>query len=229
MRVTLSLGKTLEFHSLTGRVVSANKSFETRMQANTTVSSGGANIHGTNGNISGYVAPTRHTTTVNSQTVEHQEIFLEDASGQQHAIKLWDWSVSCAPGHELSLIWAIPVGMSSGPYLHIKNHTTRQDYRPNHLIENLIITPSLIKWLLFKGAALSIVLVPVIAWIALGWFKALIIGGAWIWLVKYKLITVKRFGDPQADIRAINNTIDAELQAVESNLVAHTPLRCEAT
>lgn len=229
MRTKLTFGKTLDFYSLSGRVVSTNKSFETRMQAQTTVSSGGGNIYGSNGNISGHIAPTHHTTTVNSQTIEHQEIFLEDAAGQQHALKLWDWGVSCAPGHELTLVWAVPLGMGSGPYLHIKNHTTRKDYRQNQQIEDLSTDKNFAKWLLMNGALFSVVIVPGIAWYKFGWFAALIVAIAWTWFIKMKVITAKNFGDHPTDLKTIRNAIDAQLQAAEPTALVQQSIRSEGT
>lgn len=211
MSISLTNGKRLDFYTLTGRVMSANKNYESRMQANTTVSSRGGTIHGSNGYVSGYIAPSHHNVSVNSETIEHQEIFLEDEHGQQHAIQIRNWGVSCAPGHEMTFVWAVVLGQSSGPYLHITNHTTRQEYRSEQSIINLVQTKNYQLWNPFL---LSMVVVPGIVWFNYGmWVGLLSMVVYWgVWFAPTPHLVERVFGDAQTDYADVKRVIDALLQ-----------------
>ncbi|MDP1539171.1 MAG: hypothetical protein Q8L72_00755 [Moraxellaceae bacterium] len=211
MSLVLTNGKVLEFFTLTGTVVSASKNFESQLSAETSVVSGGGMISGSHGNIHGYIEPSRHNVSINSKTVEHQEIVIEDAHGVHHAVRIWDWGITCIPGHALTLLWAVPQGQQTGPYLYIKNNSTRQEKLSENAIKLLaqnknkeLIVPFL----------LSLAIVPGIVWYNLGSFLGMVSAVAyWASSFKFELMT-KFFGHIDKDFQSINNEINNVLSRV---------------
>lgn len=105
-------GTSYEHYAITGTVTGASKHLETR------VSGGGGGGYSYQGTGSSYTAP------VTSRTVTHDQIFLDDGSGKEHALKLQDWDIATREGHRLTAVWLVKRGKSSGPYVAIRNHTT---------------------------------------------------------------------------------------------------------
>ncbi len=105
-------GKAYERYHVTGRVTGASKHLE--MQ----VSGGGGGGYSYQGTGSTYSAP------VTSRTVTHDQIFVADESGKEHALKLQNWDLATREGHDLTAVWLVKRGKSSGPYVAIRNHTT---------------------------------------------------------------------------------------------------------
>lgn len=105
-------GKVYEHYALTGRVAGASKHLETRISGG---GGGGYSYQGT-----GYSS----TAPVTSQTITHDQIFLADGSGKEHALKLQNWDLATREGHELTAVWLIRKGKNNGPYVAIRNHTT---------------------------------------------------------------------------------------------------------
>jgi len=213
MAITLTNGKTLNFYTLTGRVISANKNLESRVHHSSQVSSNGS-IH------QGYAPPMHHTVSVNSQTIEHQEIFIEDEQGQQHAIKIHNWGVSCVEGNVLTFVTGEAVGRGESPYLHIANHTTRTDYRPEILIQHMCATKN---YFFYKPFVLSLVGVPFLAFVGLGpWLGAVATAGYWaLWLAPRKPPKVRLanrvFGDHEADKKSLHTALDNVMQNTAVN------------
>jgi hypothetical protein len=107
-------GKPFELHAVTGRVAAANKQLETRVHGG---GGGGYTYQGT-----GHTAPVHITST----TVTHDQIYVVDGSGQEHALRLQNWNIACREGHELIAVWLIKKGKSSGPYVAIRNSTINE-------------------------------------------------------------------------------------------------------
>ena len=64
--------------------------------------------------------------SVHNQEVRSIEFFLKDMQGQDHHLSLRGTDFAVAEGHRVSEVWASPDGKSGGPYLFMRNHTTRQ-------------------------------------------------------------------------------------------------------
>lgn len=105
-------GKVYEHYWVTGKVTGASKHLETR------ISGGGGGGYSYQGTGFSSAAP------ISSQTVTHDQVFLADGSGREHALKLQNWDLATREGHELTAVWVVRKGKSSGPYLAIRNHTT---------------------------------------------------------------------------------------------------------
>ncbi len=115
-------GRTYEVHATSGRVAAANKQLETRVSGG---GGGGMTYQGTGFNNSVHIS---------SQTVTHDQIFLVDQQGQERALKLQDWDVTCREGNELTAVWLIRKGKPNGPYVAIRNDTLGEtQYDDKHL------------------------------------------------------------------------------------------------
>ncbi len=113
MKTIHTSNKEYELYWVAGQVMSAGKNMETKVQG-----SGGG------GYGNGYTAPVRIT----SSTTVHDQIFLLDREGKEHAFQLQDFNVACRDGNELSVIWAIKKGGGNGPYIVVHNRTTSQTF-----------------------------------------------------------------------------------------------------
>jgi hypothetical protein len=111
MREITINGKPFELHAVTGRVAGATKQLETR------VSGGGGGGYTHNG--TGF----NNAVHISSTTITHDQIFVVDPSGQEHALRLQNWNIACREGHELTAVWLIRKGKNSGPYVAIRNAT----------------------------------------------------------------------------------------------------------
>ena len=100
---------------MTGKVASANKQLETKVSGG----GGGGGGYSYQGTGFSHTAPVRIT----SKTVTHDEIYLVDADGQEHALRLQDWDLSVREGHELTAVWLVKKGKSSGDYVVMHNAT----------------------------------------------------------------------------------------------------------
>jgi len=213
MAITLTNGKTLNFYTLTGRVISANRSLESRIHHSSQVSSNGS-IH------EGYAPPMHHTVSVNSETIDHQEIFIEDEQGQQHAINIHNWGVSCVEGNVLTFVTGAVVRTGERKYLHITNHTTRRVYRPDILIQDICATKN---YFFYKPFLLSLAVVPFFAFGLLGlWLGAIASAGYWaLWLAPKKPPKVRLanrvFGDWLEDKKSLNTALDNVMQNTAVN------------
>ena len=109
MREIMINGRPFELHAVQGTVAGASKQLETR-------------VHGGGGGgyaNSGYTNPVH----ISSTTVTHDQIFVVDDTGREHALRLQNWNVACREGHELTAVWLIRRGKNSGPYVAVHNGT----------------------------------------------------------------------------------------------------------
>ena len=111
MREILINGKPFELHAVTGRVAAANKQLETR------VSGGGGGGYAHQG--TGFT----NAVHISSTTVTHDQVYVVDGGGREHALRLQNWNLACREGHELTAVWLIKKGKTSGPYVAIRNAT----------------------------------------------------------------------------------------------------------
>ncbi len=165
MKTITANGKTFDLYWITGKVMNAGKNMETRVHGG---GGGGFTYQGTGGS-----APV----TISSTTVIHDQIFLEDAQGQEHAFQLQNFNVACREGNALSIIWAIRKGKSKGPYIVVYNRTTSQAYFNNSELNRMFRYPV---WYVLAGIVVCLILgkavgilyagllVIPIAWLILG-------------------------------------------------------------
>ena len=141
-------GKTCQLHYFTGKVLSSTKQKETQIHSRSYGTQANSQVH------------------VGSTTVDHHEFFLADSAGKESAFKMVDFDFPCREGNTLSVVWAIPEGQQSGPYVEVRNHNTGE----RHLIDPKRIAtwfrkPMWMIWGIALGAA--IVLVFISGWLAL--------------------------------------------------------------
>lgn len=105
-------GKRYELRQFTGKVMQANKHLETQVRGG---GGGGFTYQGTGG--SGAVS-------ISSTTVTHDDVFLQNAQGREHVLRLKDWDVACREGHEIRAAWLRRDGKDSDDYLLVQNLTT---------------------------------------------------------------------------------------------------------
>src|ERR1700749_2767716 len=91
-------GRTYELHHTTGTVQEAGKNMETRVSGS---GGGGASFGGYGGTEPG---------NIRSQPIVHDQLFLIDSNGNEHAFQLQDFNLACRAGQEVSVIWAIKKG-----------------------------------------------------------------------------------------------------------------------
>lgn len=116
MTTISAAGKRYNLYWTTGKVMESGKNMETIVRGS---GGGGATYNGYGG-----TAPVN----ISSTTVIHDQIFLVDASGREHAFQLQDFNVACRTDNQLAVIWAIKEGSKTGPYIIAYNHTTRNAY-----------------------------------------------------------------------------------------------------
>src|SRR5881296_840061 len=109
-------GKEFVLYSTTGQVVGGSKNLETKVYGG---GGGGSTHEGT-----GYSAPVR----ISSVTIVHDQIFLSDNGGKEHAFQLSDFDIACREGHKLTVVWVVKKGKERGPYIAVRNHTTSQTF-----------------------------------------------------------------------------------------------------
>ena len=165
METVKTIGKEYQIYSVTGKVLDAQKHYETRVTGS---GGGGYTNQGT-----GYTAPV----SISSTTVVHDNIFLMDAAGKEHAIQLQNFNVVSRAGNSLTAVWAIKKNKKRGQYIAIFNHTISETSF-NHAKIFLMMAPH---WLILVGAFIlcaaiiqnvTLTFVVVIAWAVLGYTKA---------------------------------------------------------
>lgn len=105
--VTTVLGASYNIWTFTGKVVGANKNLETQV-------GGGGSYQ------QGYSSP------VTSTTYTHDNIFVQDSSGEEKALQLVDWDIACRDGHDVTVVALTKEG--HGPYVCFHNRTTGMTY-----------------------------------------------------------------------------------------------------
>ena len=122
-------GQQFSFEATTGKVLNTSKNLETVVQSS--VSGGGGRLS----EGSGRIRPVE--VSVSSTTIVHDQLFLEDAQGREHAFQLQGFDVACREGHELSLVFALRAGATQGPYVAVINHSTRQKFYNEAVLHRL--------------------------------------------------------------------------------------------
>ena len=108
--------KTIQLTPVKGTVLDASKNMETKVSGS---GGGGASFRGTGATRS---------VRITSKTTVHDQIFLKDASGQEHSYQLTDFNLACREGNEISVIEASkPNGKYSYP-VSVINHSTNKIY-----------------------------------------------------------------------------------------------------
>jgi len=115
--VIVNIGpKTVHLYSTTGVVQEAGKRSETH-------------VHGSGGG-SALPMSGSHTTNVRitSTTTVHDDLFIVDDDGKEHAFQLQDFDVAVRKGNRITITHAIASNKQSGPYILVQNHSTRQHF-----------------------------------------------------------------------------------------------------
>lgn len=112
MKTIVVGGKNVELHAVKGLVLSTSKNMETKVTGS---GGGGFSYRGTGGNSN---------VRIKSNTTIHDQLFLLDDSGREHAFQLQDFNLACREGNNLAVVSAIKQGKDSGPYIAVVNHTT---------------------------------------------------------------------------------------------------------
>jgi len=122
MKTIIVGGKNVELHSVKGAVLSASKNMETKVSG----SGGGGYTYNGRGHT--------NSVKITSKTTVHDQFFLMDDDGREHAFQLQDFDLACREGNKLAVISAIKQGKNNGPYIAVINHTTgKVNYNANAL------------------------------------------------------------------------------------------------
>lgn len=135
-------GRSYTLHGIKGTVVGTGKISDTR----STTSGGNYNPN------TGTYAPVSH----HIHTDIHDQIFLRDPEGHEHAIKLVNWNVAVREGHEWSAFWAIQKGNTSGDYIAVMNRTVNENMFAESTIKQMC-KPKFRGWV-FLGVVICIFL-----------------------------------------------------------------------
>jgi hypothetical protein len=129
MKQIVAASKPINLYWTTGKVADAGKNMETIVRGG---GGGGYTYNGT-----GSTAPV----TITSTTVVHDQIFLIDGQGREHAFQLQGFNVACRADNELAIIWAIREGKKNGPYIVAYNYTTRSAFYNDASLNKLFRYP----------------------------------------------------------------------------------------
>jgi hypothetical protein len=144
---------TFEFQWLKGKVLHVNSLAKTE---------GGGTI---------YTHPNAYTSSqINISSIEQLDIFLEDASGEEHSFKLDNFNFSCRAGHEVTVIKLNNVKYGGGPFVGLYNHNTKERRTKEYFFRSMTRPSSTPSWLL--GLFL-----PPFLWIAIFFFSDSFLSG----------------------------------------------------
>ncbi|MBO2011637.1 hypothetical protein [Hymenobacter negativus] len=133
--------------TVTGTVLAASKSMETKVQGS--ASGGGGRLHNGSGSMRDV------NLTMNSTTVVHDQFFLQDAAGKEHAFQLQGFNVACREGNVLDVVTAFAPGAQRGPYVMVYNNATQMRFYNDQAIKQLC-SPSFWRYLLVCLALLVV-------------------------------------------------------------------------
>jgi hypothetical protein len=131
--------KPYRLEAVTGTVLSASKSMETKVQSS--VSGGGGRLHKGSGKVRDV------DVTMTSTTVVHDQFFLQDAAGQEHAFQLQGFNVACREGNVLTVVAAFAPGAQRGTYVLVYNDATQTRFYHEQALQRLC-QPSFWRYLL---------------------------------------------------------------------------------
>lgn len=96
-----------------------------------------------------WVSPHQTTSSnITIRSVEQLDIFLEDASGAEHAFKLEDFNFSCRKGHEITIVKLLAGNNRNGPFVGLENHNTENGRVKYGLMHDMVRPSSALTWLL---------------------------------------------------------------------------------
>ena len=121
--------KSYRLEAVTGTVLAVTKSMETRLQGS--ASGGGGRLHKGSGTMR------EVDLTVTSTTVVHDQFFLQDAAGQEHAFQLQGFNVVCREGNLLTVVAAFAPGQQRGPYVMVCNNATQARFYNEQALQGL--------------------------------------------------------------------------------------------
>ena len=98
-----------------GEVLHADRVFETHVS-----SSGGGGSVGPNG---GYV----HAPQLNSETTDHQTVFVRAEDGTEQSFEWRNWNLPVRPGSKVAVIWGAKRGEGNGSFLAARNFDTGEE------------------------------------------------------------------------------------------------------
>lgn len=125
--------------SVTGQVLATTKSMETSVQGS--VSGGGGRLREGSGKVHGV------DLQLVSTTIVHDQFFLADEAGREHAFQLQGFNVACREGNSLTVVSALAPGQARGPYVAVHNNTTQTRFVNESALRTLC-SPSLLRYLL---------------------------------------------------------------------------------
>ena len=138
--------KSYRLETVTGKVLAPTKSMQTTVQAS--ASGGGGRLHHGSGKVQ------EVDLTVTSTTIVHDQFFLQDNAGREHAFQLQGFNVACREGNVLSVVAAFTPGQPRGPYVAVYNGTTQTRFYNEQAIKALCRPSSLLYFLGCLGAML---------------------------------------------------------------------------
>lgn len=134
MRKVSLLLKTIHLMPVSGKVLNASKNMETKVSGS---GGGGGSYRGT-----GYTNEVK----ISSQTIIHDQIFIQDTDGMEHSYQLIDFNLACREGNDISIIEAIKGKNQSGEPVGVMNHSTGKFYTSSSSIRK-IASPSIFLYL----------------------------------------------------------------------------------
>ncbi len=117
-----AVGRTYTILAVTGRAHDVTKRTTTTIKGELTVYEGTG--HG----------------SVRSKTTIHDQFFVTDAQGTDHAFQLSDFDAAIAPGQVVSVVWAIRRWKKTGKYFMVANHTTGQRFFNDNALYRISIS-----------------------------------------------------------------------------------------
>lgn len=166
MKQITAATKQYNLYWTAGKVADTGKNMETIVRG-----SGGG---GSSYNGYGHTAPVN----ISSSTVIHDQIFLVDKSGQEHAFQLQGFNVACRSDNEISVVWAIRGGASKGPYIIVYNYTTRSAFYDDSSLNKVFRYPV---WYLLVAMLGCLLLAKISSFFYLLFFAAPFV---WLFLAK---------------------------------------------
>ena len=116
--------------------------------------------------------------TITSTTTTHDEIYVTDDDGKEHALRLQNWDLSIRESHRVTAVWLIRKGKKSGGYVAIHNHTLEQTDHDEKglakLYRNLwIALGSVAFFLIFPIIGWGLKFILMVAGLAFWWYQGI--------------------------------------------------------
>ncbi|MDI1299550.1 hypothetical protein [Methylotenera sp.] len=197
-------GKTFEFWTKTGEVLSTNKVSETHVSS----SGGGGHVDPQYG---GHVAAAQVSSTV---TINH-EFWIKEEDGTERAVQLYDNDIPLKVGQKITLIAGKLLGAEKGYYVVLYNHNAKKHWiisdatrLYNHIFPKThLYELDLILWL-FNIKIIAYVIVPLLVWYYINGYVALAIFAWGIYSTFSKLMKDSKSA----------NALDAQLEKMAKEI-----------